>query len=132
MVENKCLAQMLVLEILLGLHLLEPASCPLKFKGQPISLIQVQNFDLSGTNKIDPTVVKFVDQTDEPSSFVLSGAIKLGNRGDEDRSVLPSNGNVIRGTSWPATDIGKLKPDHLLRYTKSNNRPSIDVDGRLG
>ena len=49
-VNDGLLTQMLVLEILLGLHLLKPASCPLKFKGQPISLIQVQNIGLSGTN----------------------------------------------------------------------------------
>lgn len=48
--EDQFLTQMLVLEILLGLHLLKPAGCPLKFKGQSISLIQVQNIDLRGTN----------------------------------------------------------------------------------
>ena len=95
MVDNKFLAQMLVLEILLGLHLLEPAGCPLKFKGQPISPIQVQNIGLSSTNQINPTVVEFVDQTDKPSSFVLGGTIKLGNGGNENRSVLTGNGNVI-------------------------------------
>ena len=56
-VNGGLLTQMLVLEILLRLHLLKPARCPLKFKGQPISLIQVQNIGLSGTNQINPTVV---------------------------------------------------------------------------
>ena len=131
-VNDGLLTQMLVLEILLRLHLLKPARCPLKFKGQPISLIQVQNINLRGTNQINPTVVKFIDQTDKSSSFVLRRTVKLRNRRNEHRGVLPTNSDVIGRTSWPATDIGKLKPDHLLRHTASDNRPPIDVDGRLG
>ena len=63
--------------------------CPLKFKAQPISLIQVQNIGLSGTNRLTYGR-KFIDQTDKPSSFILGGTMKLGNGGMKTVAYSPA------------------------------------------
>ncbi len=115
-------------EILLALHLREPARGALEFELQFLALVELGGGRGGRDDHVDAPVVELVDHGDEATRGVVGIHAEHRHVGDDDALVFAGDGDVVGGAARALAKSREFEPDDVLALTHHLDLAVVDAD----